>query len=148
MLFRSIDRLYTESLMRAEQETAPAMKAQALDGVVADFKALRDVTALAARVADMLKDKDIKKALSQEEKNDYTEARLLNELIELEQSLASDERHTLSLLRLRSMLTDMYTAANKADETPERQQARRVLDRKSTRLNSSHVKRSRMPSSA
>ena len=113
--------------MRAEQETAPAMKAQALDGVVADFKALRDVTALAARVADMLKDKDIKKALSQEEKNDYTEARLLNELIELEQSLASDERHTLSLLRLRSMLTDMYTAANKADDTPERQQARRVL---------------------
>ena len=123
----AIERLYSESLMRAEARTSPAERAQALDGVVADFKSLRDVTALAARVADLLKDKDIKKALSQSEKSDYAEARLLNELIELEQGLANDETRAQNMMRLRSVLSDTYKEATKAQDSVERQQARRVI---------------------
>lgn len=122
-----IDRLYSESLMRAEAQPSPADRAAALDGVVTDFKGLRDTASLAARVADLMKDKDIKKALSQAEKSDYAEARLLNELIELEQGLTSDDQRTVNLLRLRSLLTDLHKTATKPDDSTDRQQARRVI---------------------
>ena len=122
-----IDRLYAKGLDAAEHASTPAEQAQSLEALATDFKGLRDLTELNQRVTSMLKDKDIKKALSQEKSNDYAEARLMNDLIELEAGLANQDTYAQSLLRLRDTLSQTFKKATATSDSPERQQSRRVL---------------------
>lgn len=122
-----IDRLFDKGMRAAEQLPSPAAQASALDALAIDFKGVRDVAALRARVDVMMKDKDIKRGVSQERSNDLAEARMMNELIDLQASLKDDAVRAQSLFRAGDMLRRMYTAATAPDDSPERQQARRVL---------------------
>jgi len=122
-----IDRLFDKGLAAAEQQPTPASQAAALDGLATDFAAVRDVKALRVRVDALLKDKDIKRALSQERSNDLAEARMMNDLIELHAGLGDDAQRAQNLFRIRDVLSRMFKAATSPTESPERQQARRVL---------------------
>ena len=122
-----VDRLFSKGLDAAEHAGTPADTAEALDALAKDFGGLRDVTAVAARAADLLKDKDVRHVLSQARSNDYAEARLMNDLIELEAGLSDETMRTQNLLRLRETLSRAFTEATSAADSPARQQARRVL---------------------
>jgi hypothetical protein len=78
-------------------------------------------------VDGLLKDKDIKRALSQQRNGDYAEARLMNELMELEGGIFDEATRPQSLLRIREKLTQPHKRATQPDDSPERQQARRVI---------------------
>lgn len=122
-----IERLFQKGLTQAEQLPTPAEQVTALDALATDFAKVRDVAALRARTDALMKEKEIKKALSQARSNDLGEARMMNELIELHSSLQDDSVRAQSLFRAGDMLSRMYKTATGPVDTPERQQARRVL---------------------
>ena len=122
-----IERLFSAGLSAAERAPTPASQAEALAALANDFAGVRDVAALSARVAGLMKDKDIARALSQARKSDYAEAGLMNELIELEAGIPDENTRAQSLMRIRDVLSRAYTTATAADDSPERQQARRVI---------------------
>ena len=52
---------------------------------------------------------------------------MLGDIFDLEAALSDDSRHDAALMRLRDRLSKWARAANAADESPERSQARRAL---------------------
>lgn len=98
-----------------------------LDALVADFTGLRDVSAEAARSAELSKDPGVTRALARERADDDAEARLIGDTLDLEAALADQSRHDAALMRLRNRLSGWARAAGAAAESPERSQARRVL---------------------
>jgi dienelactone hydrolase len=107
--------------------TSAAVTVHLLDALVADFQGLSDVSAEAARVKDLAKQPDVKKALSRERAADEGEERLLANIVDLEAGLRDDTRRAEAMLRLRDELSKLARAANAADDSPARSQARRVL---------------------
>lgn len=122
-----VERLYGAAVAAAEQLTSPAEQAEALEAVVADFAGVRDVSALKARVDALANDKDTKKVLSQRRSSDFAEARLMNELIELEAGIPDETTRAVSLARLRDTLSKAYKQATAPEDSPQRQQSRRVI---------------------
>ena len=98
-----------------------------LEALVSDFKGLRDVSAEAARARDLSRQPEVKKALARERDDEVTEARMLGDIFDLEAELSDERRHDAALMRLRDRLSKWARAANAADQSPERSQARRVL---------------------
>ena len=107
--------------------TSAAATLHLLDALVADFQGLSDVSAEADRARDLAKQPDVKKALSRERAADDGEARLLAGVVDLEAGLRDDTRRAEVMLRLRDELSKLARAANAADDSPARSQARRVL---------------------
>jgi hypothetical protein len=98
-----------------------------LEALVSDFKGLRDVSAEAARGKGLSNQPDVKKALAREKATDEAEMRTLGEIFDLEASLRDESRRDLALMQLRDRLSKMSGAANAADDSPARSQARRAL---------------------
>jgi hypothetical protein len=98
-----------------------------LEALVADFKGLRDVSADAARLKELSREPEVKKALARERAADDAESRVLGEIFDLEAVLGNEERREVALMQLRNRLMKMAAAANAAGDSPERSQARRVL---------------------
>ena len=74
-----------------------------------------------------------------------------NVLVVANDAAANDSFHTMTLKLAKPANVDMYvwTLAKAVDRlNGPKYKAKKILDRKSTRLNSSHITRSRMPSSA
>lgn len=128
---RTRDEALIEQLFAKRQpaisSSGPAATVHLLTALADDFGGLRDVTAMAARAAELSKHKDVKNALARERADDDAEAGLLEELFALEKDLRDDERRLTSLGRLRSLLPRLSQAANAAADSAERRQARRVL---------------------
>ena len=122
-----VERLFQKGLAAADLEATPAVQAEALASLASDFTGLRDVTALNDRVATLMKDKDVKRALSQSRADDFAEARMLNELIELHAGLADSDARPQTLLQLHGLLARLHKTATAADDSDTRRQARRVL---------------------
>ena len=122
-----IDRLLAKRQAAIAAAADPVATVHLLDALVADFRGLRDVSAAAARADDLRKRKDVKSALSRERTDDDAEARLMNEILDLESGLSDDSRRAQNLLQLRARLSACSRAANAAADSPERRQARRVL---------------------
>lgn len=122
-----IERLYGAAVASAERLPTPAERAEALEAVVADFSAVRDVSALKARVDALTSDKNVKKAMAQRRSSDFAEARLMNELIELEAGILDETTRGVSLARLRDTLAKAYKQATAPEDSPQRQQSRRVI---------------------
>jgi hypothetical protein len=122
-----LDRLLDKRRKAVAETTDPANVVYRLTALVSDFQGLRDVSAEAARVKELTKQPDVKKALDHERAADDEEWRLLNDIFDLEHDLADNERRAQAMLRLRSELTKLSRSANAADDTPARAQARRVL---------------------
>jgi len=122
-----IDRLLEKRRRLIDASTSQADTVHLLDALVADFAGLRDVSAAAARVKDLSRQPDVKKALARERADVASEARLLDEIFDLEAGLGDDRRRAESLMRLRDRLSQSARAANAATDSPARSQARRIL---------------------
>lgn len=122
-----VERLFDKRRRQLAASTDPAGTVHVLDALVADFTGLRDVSVEAARAKDVSAQPDVRKALARERSDDDTEARMLQEMVELEAGLADEAGHAAALLRLQDRLTKMASAANAAADSSERNRARRVL---------------------
>jgi dienelactone hydrolase len=122
-----IDRLFTERQRRADAAVDPADAVHLLDAMAEDFRGLHDVTAVAARSAELGKRSDVKKALARERADDEAEEQVLGEVLALEAGLRDADRRAQSLLRLRDRLSRLSRAAGASADSSDRQQARRVL---------------------
>ena len=122
-----IARLFEKRQQRVTASESPAETVHLLEALVADFKGLRDVSAEAARVKELSRQPEVKKALAHERAGDDAEARVLGEIFDLEAGLGDAERRGVSLMQLRDRLAKIAAAANAAGDSPQRSQARRVL---------------------
>jgi hypothetical protein len=122
-----IDRLFDKRQRAIAAASGPSDIVHLLKNLVDDFGGLRDVSAAAARAADLSKQKDVKSALSRERSDDDAEARQLEEVFTLEAGVRDESRHLESLGRLRDWLARCARQADAAADSPERRRARRVL---------------------
>ena len=98
-----------------------------LTALVADFTCLLDVSAEAARLDQLSRRSDVKKALKHDRDADEAETRMLREMFGFEAQLPDDNRRSEALMHLRERLSRLSKAAAADAETPERDQARRIL---------------------
>ncbi len=129
---RTRDAALVERLFEKRQQTIAAASGEAqtvqlLDALVADFRGLRDVSSEAARAKDLSNHPDVKRALARERADEDAEARMLADMFELEAGLSDQNSHDGALIRLRDRLSALSRAADAADDSPRRSQARRVL---------------------
>jgi poly(3-hydroxybutyrate) depolymerase len=122
-----VERLFDKRQRQLGAAAGPAGMVHLLDALVADFTGLRDVSAEAARARELSAQPDVRKMLARERSDDDTEARLLQEIVELEAGLSDDAGRAAALLRLEDRLKKIAGAANAATDSPERKRARRVL---------------------
>ena len=121
-----IDRLLEKRRTRIVASTG-VEAVHLLEGLVADFKGLRDISTEEKRAKDLSKEPEVRKALARERADDDREAELIGELVALEAALADAQRRTESLGTLRAHLTKLAQQANASEESVERSRARRLL---------------------
>ena len=119
-------RMLEKRRTRIAASTDAAETVYLLRAVVEDFKGLADASAEHQRLESMLRQSDVKKALKTERDSEDAEARVTAELFTLEAQLRDDSRDT-ALMTLRERLTRLSRRATAEADTPDRQQARRVL---------------------
>jgi hypothetical protein len=122
-----IDRLLEKRRQQIAASRSAPETVHLLEALVSDFKRVRDVSAEANRAKDLSKQSEVKKALARERSADDAEARMLEEITDLEAGLRDENRHRLSVMTLRERLSKLSQKASAADDSPERSQARRVL---------------------
>jgi len=122
-----IARLFEKRQQRVTASERPAETVHLLEAIVADFKGLRDVSGEAARVKELSRRPEVKTALARERAGDDAEGRVLGEIFDLEAGLGDAERRGVALMQLRDRLAKIAAAANAAEDSPQRSQARRVL---------------------
>jgi len=122
-----VERLFEKRKQLISTSTGAADSVHLLDALVSDFTGLRDVSAEAARAKDLSRQPEVRKTLARERADDDDEARLLEEIFDLEAGLGDTRRRAVSLIQLRDRLSRLARAADAADESPARSQARRVL---------------------
>ncbi|MFN8060783.1 MAG: hypothetical protein U0Q12_16625 [Vicinamibacterales bacterium] len=122
-----IDLLLDKRAARVASVVDAAETVHALEGLVADFEGLRDVSTESARLKALLRQPDVRTALARERASEDAEARMVAELLDLEAGLPDESRHAVALMRLRDRLAKIARAATAADDSPDRSQARRVL---------------------
>jgi hypothetical protein len=121
-----LDRLLEKRKQQIAASTG-ALTVHLLDALVSDFTGLRDVSAEAARLKELSKQPEVKKALARERGSDAAEERMLSDIFEMESRLRDEDRHAETLMRLRDELVTLARSAGAADDSPERDRARRVL---------------------
>lgn len=122
-----IARLFEKRQRALAAAKTPADTVRQLESIAADFKGLHDVSAETARLAELSRDPDAKKAAAKARSDQDAEARMLGEIFTLETGLADPERRLQTLVRLRDRLSRLSRDANAPQPSPERDQARRVL---------------------
>ena len=122
-----IDRLLEKRRAAIAAIEAPAETVHALEGAVADFTGLRDVSAESRRLQDLSQRSDVKNALSRERKSEDAEMLLLSDIFALEGELGDADRRGQAMITLRDRLSKLAKKASGESESPERSQARRVL---------------------
>ena len=122
-----VKRLVEKRRGRLAAADGPAETVYLLTALVSDFKGLADVSAEAARLDQMSRQADVKKALKRERDAETAEGRMLEEIFGLEARLGSDDGREVALMMLRDRLSKLSRKATAETDTPERSQARRVL---------------------
>lgn len=122
-----IDRLLDKRQQEIAAAASPASTVHLLRNLVDDFGGLRDVTAAAARAAELSKQKDVKNALARERADDDAEARQVGDVFTLEAALRDESRRMEGLGRLRDVLMRYARQAGAETDSPERRRARRLL---------------------
>jgi len=107
--------------------TDPAPTVYLLRALVADFNRLADVAAESKRLEELLQQREVKDALSRDQKADDLEAHAMWEIFESEAQLGDENRRGVALLTLRDRLSKLSRRASDAADTPDRSQARRML---------------------
>jgi dienelactone hydrolase len=122
-----IERLFEKRQRLIAEATNPVDTIHLLDALVADFTSLHDVTGEARRARALGDAPDVKKALARERSADDAEARLIGDILDLEAGLSDEARRAAALSGLRDRLKRLAEKAAAAEDSPERNQARRVL---------------------
>jgi pimeloyl-ACP methyl ester carboxylesterase len=122
-----IDQLLEKRQQDVAMSINDATTVRLLQELAADFTGLRDVSGVAARAAELSKQKEVKKALDRERADDDAEARQLEDLFTLEAALKYDETHLATMGRLRDWLARTARQADAASDSPERRRARRLM---------------------
>jgi hypothetical protein len=122
-----VKRIVEKRRARLAAADGPAETVYLLTALVADFKGLADVSAEAARLEQLSRQADVKKAIKRERDADSAEGRMLEEIFGLEARLGTDEGREVALMTLRDRLSKLSRKATAEADTPERSQARRVL---------------------
>jgi len=111
---------------RAERINALKDNAETLRTLIhfiADFETLEDVRKFADRAARLLKQQDVKDALSEEPKNEELELHVQDELFDLRGRWSNGE----SFAKLKERVTALLAQSKAADDSEGRRIARRVL---------------------
>src|SRR5206468_11997180 len=87
-----LDQLLVKRQEAIAASTSPAATVHLLEQLVSDFGGLRDVSAFAARAAELSKQKDVKSALARERSDDNAEARQVGDVFALEADLRDEGR--------------------------------------------------------
>jgi hypothetical protein len=122
-----IDRLLEKRRQLVAASSADVQTVQLLDALVSDFTGLRDVAAEATRVKALSNQPEVKKALARDRSADAAEERMIADIFELESGLQDENQRRDALMRLRDELSKLARMADRAEDTPERSRARRVL---------------------
>jgi hypothetical protein len=122
-----VNQLFEKRQRLIAASTSPVDIVQLLEALVADFTGLREVSAETARAKDLSRQPEVKKALARQRADDDAEARMLGDIFDLEAGLSDESRRDLALMQLSGRLSKLAGAANAADDSPARSQARRVL---------------------
>jgi hypothetical protein len=96
---------------------------QALIHLIADFEGLEDVRKVADRAARLLKQQDVRDALSEEPKNEERELQVQGELFDLRDRWSNGA----SFAKLKERVTALLAQSKAADDSEDRRIARRVL---------------------
>ena len=122
-----INALFEKRQRQVAASTEVTSTVRLLEALVSDFGGLHDVAAETARLAGLVQQPEIKRALARERAADDDEARVVNEIIDLEAELEHVERRAHALGQLRDRLSRWARVANGEAASPERSRARRVL---------------------
>lgn len=99
----------------------------ALENIVADFTGLKDVSALAAKAAELGRDKRVRDALKKDRAEESQEQRQLDDVLSLENQLASPDQRQSALAQLRDRWKKLNAASKASNDSPDRRIARRIL---------------------
>jgi hypothetical protein len=122
-----VDTLFAARRQKAAGEEDPAARLAALRSLARDFKGLCDVAAVESAATALEREPDTKKAMARDRDAFDAEARLLDEALESESRLKDPGTRSAALNRLRSLFEDWSRAAQSADASAARNQARRLL---------------------
>lgn len=104
-----------------------ASKMLQMDSIVADFKGLKDVSALASRAAELRKQKNVKKALQKQNEEETREEQTRTELYGYEQRVSDPAQRADNLIAFRDKMKMWAAKANAEQDSSERRLARRVV---------------------
>jgi hypothetical protein len=96
---------------------------RALIHLIADFEGIEDVSKFAERARRLLKQQDVRDALSEEPKNEERELHVQGELFELRDRWSNGA----SFAKLKERVTALLAQSKAADDSEDRRIARRVL---------------------
>jgi poly(3-hydroxybutyrate) depolymerase len=123
-----IDQLFARRQAAADAAKADKDRFLALQAIAEDFDRLKDVRAIAARAAELGRDKNVRAALKRDREEDDREESMLNDIGMAEARLGSSaEDRSDALTQLRRRWKDLSDTAHSQDDSPARRLARRVL---------------------
>lgn len=122
-----IDAIFAHRRQQAESQSNDLSLCLSLESLAADFEGLRDVTAFAARAAELRRQKSVKDALKNDRAEEQREDRIVTEFLELELGLADPATRSNNLSQLRSRLASLAKQSNVAEDSTGRRMARRIL---------------------
>jgi predicted esterase len=122
-----IDAFFDKRMAAVGAEASDPATFLALQSIVADFSGLKDVAALANRVAALGREKTIRDALSDARDVDNREIRILREMTVSASKLDSTDERLDALSDLRSRWRQLSDAARKPADSSERRMSRRII---------------------
>ena len=123
---REIDQIFAKRQAAVDAANVDKDAFLALQAMADDFDRLKDVRAIAARAAELGRDKNVRAALKRDRDDDDREASLLDDIRMAEARLEAADRGD-ALQELRRRWKDLSDTAHAADDSPGRRRARRVL---------------------
>jgi hypothetical protein len=118
-----LDTWFATRVVRINALKDNAETLRALIHLIADFESLEDVSQFAERARRLLKQQDVRDALSEEPKNEERELHVQGELFELRDRWSNGA----SFAKLKERVTALLAQSKAADDSEDRRIARRVL---------------------
>jgi hypothetical protein len=122
---RLIEQLFARRMARAEAEPSDAARLRELEAIAADFKGLRDVSALERRASALGRRQDVKDQIEAERAEQRRQTRATTEVLEVLDEAANGNRDAFPELKAR--VRELVQQANLPELSPARSFARRLL---------------------
>jgi hypothetical protein len=122
-----LEKIFAKRVAQLAAESGDPAALLALEGLVSDFKGLKDVSEYATRAAALRRQKPVLEALKKERSEEQREERMITELATLENDLGNVDKRGSSLAELKSLLSNLSRQSNAREDSTTRRLARRVL---------------------